>query len=126
MNCWSMIWGVLWPGETIPRDGYGQSMLDDIRSLARFQRASSRAMVWRAPNLEECRRYEAHPIIGRFGDFTYGIAEDDGRTWVARERAWYGWPDPLRYAVFALEPDGTIWCGRDVNTWPKAWTLTDK
>ena len=115
----------LWPtgkhGETVPGDGFGQSLLDDARFVWRFRACRRRAVEWRKPDDATRAFYDGHALIGRFGDGTLAVAEVDGRTWIVRERDWHGWPDPPRFVFFALEPDGRVWCARDFHVWPQAW-----
>jgi hypothetical protein len=101
-------------------DGFGQSFADDLRYRRRFRDCRKRAVSWRTPAPEERARWDAHPIVGRFGDVTLAVADVDGRAWVVRENDWYGWPDPNRYPFFVLEGE-TIWAATDFNAWPAAW-----
>ena len=111
----------LWPSNSA--DGMGQSLLEDLRYVWRFQACRKRAVSWRPPDAAERAQYETHPLFGRFGDHTIAVAEIEGRRWVVRERDWHGWPDPPRYVFFAIEPDGRIWVGYDFNSWPGlTWT----
>jgi hypothetical protein len=116
----------LWPtgkhGTPVDQDGFGQSLLDDFRYAVRFRAAKRRAVAWRTPDDAECAHFAAHPLVGRFGDGTIAVATVDGRTWIVRERDWYGWPDPPQFVFFALEPGGSVWSARDFHEWPKAWT----
>ena len=57
-----------------------------------------------------------------FGDGLHAVADADGRSWVVTERDWFGWPDPPRFAVFAFEPNGSVWMAFDFNTWPHCWS----
>ena len=107
----------------IPEDGFGQSLLDDVRFKVRFWQCRKTPAPWREPGRELALQYESHPIVGRFGDTTVATAVVVGRTWIARERDWYGWPDPPHYAFFALRPDGTIWAAADFHQWPVGWTI---
>mgnify|MGYP001255266027 CR=1 FL=1 len=107
-------------------DGFGQSLIDDVRFLWRFRSCRALPVVWRLPHQGEAASIEADPLFGRFGDCTEGVAEADGRLWVVRSRLWHGWPDPPEFVFFAREPDGSIWCARDFHTWPGAWTRPEK
>ncbi|MBN8913793.1 MAG: hypothetical protein J0H65_17390 [Rhizobiales bacterium] len=107
----------------VPQDGFGQSLLDDLRFLHRFRRCRTAPVAWRRPSRGEDAQYESHAVLGRFGDFTEAIATVDRRTWVVRERIFNGWPDPPRFAFFALEPDGAIWAAADFHQWPPGWSI---
>ena len=96
-------------------------MIDDVRFLVRFQRCRSRPVAWRVPDAEEIHRWQDHPVIGRFG-VMYAIAIIAGELWLVRERLWNGWPDPPRFAFFALSED-RIRVAADFHTWPQAWTI---
>ncbi|WP_420137845.1 hypothetical protein [Sphingomonas sp.] len=101
-------------------DGFGQSIVDDLRYLRRFRQCRRRAVLWRTPTAADEKTIEVHPVLGRFGDATIAVAEVDGRHWIVRERDWHGWPDPPRYVFFANEQDG-IWAAADFDGWPQAW-----
>ena len=103
-------------------DGFGQSLIDDAKFVLRFRACRSRDVVWRTPTDSEQAHWAGHPIAGRFGDDTLAVCEIDGRSWVVRERLFHGWPDPPRFAFFALEDDGRVWCARDFTQWPPRWT----
>jgi hypothetical protein len=102
-------------------DGFGQSHAQDLIYIARARRCRRQAVAWRAPTDEEAARWAAHPVVGRFGDGTVGVATVDGRNWVVRENDWWGWPDPDRYPFFVLDGDA-VWAATDFNDWPRAWT----
>ncbi len=102
-------------------DGFGQSLLDDLRFYWRFARCRTEAVTWRLPSVGEQARLNADPVAGRFGDITEAIADVGGRSWCVRSRMWHGWPDPPEYAFFAFDPDGAIWCARDFDHWPRTW-----
>jgi hypothetical protein len=104
-----------------PPDGFGQSLLDDLRFATRFRRCRKIEVAWRRPDDDEAKAIEADPIVGRFGDLTIGVAEIDGRRWIVRERDWHGWPDPPRFAFFVLD-QGEVWAGTDFDRWPSGWT----
>jgi hypothetical protein len=104
------------------QDGLGQTVLDDLRFVARFRRCSRMAVTWHVPSEAEARSDDEHGTIGRFGDETIAVAHVDGRRWIVRERDWHGWPDPPRYVFFA-EEGKTIWAARDFNKWPRRWRL---
>lgn len=93
-------------------DGFGQSMADDIRYLARFRRCRRQRVTWRVPTDDEVAAQDTHPLLGRFGDWPVLVAEVDGRRWSVRERIWHGWPDPARYAFFATQGE-EVWAGAD-------------
>jgi hypothetical protein len=107
----------------VPQDGFGQSLLDDLRFMHRFRPCRNAQIAWRKPTREEDANYDGHVIIGRFGDSTEAIAVVDQRTWIVRERTFYGWPDPPRFAFFALDAGGTIWAAADFHEWPRGWAI---
>jgi hypothetical protein len=107
--------------EDTPADGFGQSPADDVRFLVRFRTFKKAAIVWRRADAEEDSRYDAHPIIGRFGDSVFAVADHEGCQLVIRDRCWFGWPDPPEFAFFAIKDDG-IWAAIDFDAWPSKWT----
>ena len=115
----------LWPSrkpvETVPPDGFGQSLLDDARFVWRFRGCRQRSVAWRRPDDVERGHYDSHALFGRFGDGTFALANAEDRSWIVRERDWHGWPDPPQFVFFAVQPDGTIWCARDFHRWPQEW-----
>ena len=121
MGTWAELWRSVWSTGPLQPDGFGQSWADDVRFLYRFWQCWNRPVGWREPSDAERQCFDAHEIIGRFGDFTEKLAEVDGRSWVVRSRAFWGWPDPPQWVLFVVEPDGTIWCAADFNQWPGRW-----
>ena len=119
----SWLWSAFTRAPNIPEDGFGQSLLDDVCFKVRFWRCWKTPASWRKPSREQDTEYERHPILGRFGDATVAVTVVDQRKWVVRERDWHGWPDPPRYAFFALGPDDTIWAASDFHQWPVGWTI---
>lgn len=113
-------WSFLFP--THVEEGFGQSLADDCCFLWRFRGCRRAAAVWRLPSDDERRAIDAHAILGRFGDHTDVLADVGGRRWIARERDWFGRPDPPRWAFFALNTDGQIWAAADFNFWPGTWS----
>lgn len=110
-------------GWFVPRpidDGFGQSWLDDLRYQARFWRCRKTAITWRGPTQDECTAHGAHAIISRFGDDTIAVAQVGTQHWIVRERDFWGWPDPPRFAFFVSD-DGAIWAATDFNVWPTSW-----
>lgn len=107
-----------------PRDGFGQGIADDLRFLLRFRRCRHTPAAWGAPSPDEARHYDGHPVLGRFADATLAVTRVGGRLWVVRERDYFGWPDPPRFAFFALDPNGgRVWAAADFGNWPDPWTL---
>ena len=121
MEGWRLLWREFWSRDRVPPDGFGQSMAEDIRFHYRFWRCWNRPVVWRAPADEERQRYDTHAIIERFGDFTEAVTEVEGRSWVVRSRAFFGWPDAPEFVLFVVDADGAIWCAADFNQWPQGW-----
>jgi hypothetical protein len=107
---------------TVPNpEGLGQSWWRDLLWWWRFRQSRRIAISWFKPMAPDADRIERHPQIRRFGDITIAIAQFDGKQWIARERDWFGWPDPPRYVVFALQGE-TIWMARDFDRWPLSWS----
>lgn len=111
------------------REGFGQSILEDMRFLIRFRSCRSRTTLWRTPSDDERRALADHPIIGRFGDQTLLVADVEAdlraelraELWIVRDRDWWGWPDPPRYVFFALAEE-RIRVAADFYKWPAGWT----
>lgn len=101
--------------------GIGQSMLDDIRWSSRCRAYRRRAIVWTAPTADEEAAIVADPLLGRFGDTTVGIATIDGVRCIVRDRDWFGWPDPPRFAFMAREGERIV-AFADFHDWPSCWT----
>ena len=102
-------------------DGFGQSLFEDLQFLFRFLQCRRRIVVWRRPSTNEAAIVAAHPVFGRFGDATVAVADVDGARWIVRENDFYGWPDPPRYAFFAVEGDRITATG-GFTFWVKAWS----
>lgn len=115
-------WLIGFRGPDEPRDGFGQSLIDDLRFVARLRRCRRKSVRWETPSWEEARAWDNHPIVGRFGDMTIAIAVIEGRRCVLRDRDWFGWPDPPQYAVFILDGED-IWAAGDMNALPRGWTV---
>lgn len=105
----------------VEQDGFGQSLLDDVRFMIRFRSCRNRITCWRRPSDAECAEFDVHPIIGRFGDQTQFVATVGVEQWIVRDRDWWGWPDPSRYVFFAMQA-GRIRVAADFNTWPPLWS----
>ncbi len=103
-------------------DGFGQTLLDDLRFAVRFWRAAGMPVTWRRPTPAEAARIEADPVMSRFGDTTVAVATVNGQNWVIGERDWWGWPDPPRYVFFALRST-VIEIARDLHVIPRAWIM---
>jgi hypothetical protein len=103
-----------------PIAGFGQSFWEDLRYVFRFWIRRGRAITWRVPSDAEQRKLDAHPIIGRFGNQTRFVADVGTERWLVRDRDWWGWPDPPRYAYFVLDGDRLV-VAADFNAWPVAW-----
>lgn len=109
------------PTAVLDPDGLGQGWWIDLLWWWRFRQSRRSAISWFKPTPADEDRIESHPQIRRFGDVTIAIAKFDGKQWIARERDWFGWPDPPRYALFALQGE-TIWMARDFDRWPPSWS----
>lgn len=108
-------------GRSRDDDVIGQSMFDDIRWTSRCRAYRCRAIVWTAPTADEEAAIVADPLLGRFGDTTVGIATIDGVRCIVRDRDWFGWPDPPRFAFMARDGDRII-ASADFHDWPCCWT----
>ncbi len=104
------------------QQGIGQSLFDDLRFRKRFRDRRRTAAIWRDPIPAERAAIAAHPILQRFAIWVFAVTEVDGEHWVACERDWFGYPDPPRYAFFALSGE-TIRVAVDFWDWPNGWTL---
>lgn len=107
-------------------DGFGQSLLDDVRFAHRFRRLRSEALALTAPDPATARAIADDPLVGRFGDDTIAVGTVAGRSITIRERDWSGWPDPRRFVVFVCDPDGSVWCAKDFDRWLSGWTVDGK
>lgn len=101
-------------------DGFGQSLLADIRFARRFGRMKRQPVEWRAATAAEEDEILADPMLGRFADDVAALGEYEGMACVVLERLWHGWPDPPRYALFVVA-EGAIWAAADFDDWPAAW-----
>lgn len=109
-------------GRQIERDGFGQSLFDDLRFFVRHARLRRRAICWHSPYAEERSWLDEHEVWRRFGDETIGTANVDGLACYVRERIWFGWPDPPQYVVLAFDNTGHIAIAMDFAIWPTAWS----
>lgn len=103
-----------------PLAGFGQSVWEDLCFVFRFWSRRRRLVAWRAPSDAELREFDADPVIGRFGDQTRLVADVGAERWLVRDRLWWGWPDPPRYAFFVLKGQ-RILVAADFNAWPTGW-----
>lgn len=102
-------------------DGFGQSLLADIRFARRFARMKRAEIDWREPTAGEEDEILADPMLGRFADDVTALGEYEDRACVVLERLWHGWPDPPRYVLFVVD-DGQVWAAADFDAWPSAWS----
>ena len=109
-----------WRGRPADIDGFGQTILEDFRFFWQFRRCRNVPVFWRRPTIEEKNAQSKHEVIGRFGDEAYAVADMQGELWIVRERDFHGWPDPPRYAFFAVRGD-QIWIAKDFDVWPRQW-----
>ena len=103
-------------------DGYGQSLLADLRSWDRYRTLRKGSIEWAKLLDRDAAAIEADPFIGRFADSVVGVATIDARSAIIMERMWSGWPDPPRYALFVIDA-GAIWAAQDFDAWPSRWKL---
>jgi hypothetical protein len=101
-------------------DGYGQSLVDDIKSASRFRTLKKDAIVWQRPDTWSGDLEADFPILDRFGD-VYCWQHADGEDRVIIDRIWHGWPDPPEYAVFAFDAARQIMWATDFDQWPARW-----
>ena len=106
----------------LPEDGLGQSMVTDLKWMKRFRSAVKRSVAWTKPVEEDNRRFGAVLDVDKFGDFVLAAARVDDQRWFVIERFWNGWPDPPKFAFFAIEPNNSIWAAADFHHWPKRWS----
>lgn len=64
-------------------DGVGQSLLRDILFWLRFRRCRARETIWQSLAAENKKIWDDHPVVGKFGDFTYATSVVDRRDWVS-------------------------------------------
>lgn len=102
-------------------DGFGQSLIMDIRFARRFAGMKRAAIEWREPSAGEEAEILDDPMLGRFADDVAALSEYEGRACVVMERLWHGWPDPPRYVLFVVD-DGKVWAAADFDAWPPTWT----
>ena len=117
INVWKGFWGTDAPAQ----DGYGQSVMDDLRSARRFRRLRKLPIIWQAPDQWPGDIDADFPILDRFGDGVIAWHQADTETWIIIDRLWHGWPDPPEYAWLVFDQEGQIIAGYDFDTWPKAW-----
>jgi len=102
-------------------DGFGQSLLADLRYARRFRRMRRTAIAWREPTASEESEILADPLLGRFADDVFALGDHENRACLVMERLWHGWPDPPRYVLFVVD-DGEVWAAADFDSWPRAWS----
>lgn len=103
-------------------DGFGQTMIEDIRYYLRSRKCRQMQVRWRRPLPDEVATWHAHPLVNRFADDLLGLAEVDGRAWIVKDRMWSGWPDPPEYCFFVMDGD-QVWAVADFDRWPNDWML---
>ncbi|MEO0912709.1 MAG: hypothetical protein AAFY59_06950 [Pseudomonadota bacterium] len=104
-----------------PRDGLAPNFWVDTLWEWRFRRARRRVLAWCAPTEDDRAFWAGRADLAPYGDWLDCVTDVDGRRWFAVSRDWHGWPDPPEFAVFALEPSGTVWMARDFANWPRVW-----
>lgn len=102
-------------------DGLGQSWLTDLLWWAGFMRRRRIAVAWQTPDAAAWALWRSDPRLDGFGDLVYAVARPAPERWLVVERDWFGWPDPPRFAFFALGSGGSIVCAQDFNVWPARW-----
>ena len=102
-------------------DGLGQSSVTDLKWIKRFKEVSRRNIAWRTPIASDIARFEAFQELQKFGDFLVAAADTAAQHLFVVERIWNGWPDPPRFAFFAISGDHTIWAAADFHRWPRRW-----
>lgn len=105
-------------------DGFGQNLIDDARWLLRGRALRGKPIVWRRPDYDEGRAIADDPFLGHFADTVTALAWVDGLACVVLERTWHGWPDPPRFALFAMR-NRQIEIAIDFADWPAAWRLDE-
>ncbi len=115
------LWRAVFGPDPEPQDGYGQSLIDDIRSAHRFRALRRQAIVWQPPSQWPGNLDTDFPTLERFGDGALCWHSDGGETRVIIDRMWHGWPDPPEFAIFAFDSERQIVWATDFMTWPQAW-----
>lgn len=114
-------WNAFWTTDAELHDGYGQSLMDDLRSARRFCKLRKQSIIWQAPDQWPGDIYAQFPSLDRFGDGIVGWHEAVSQTMIIIDRLWHGWPDPPEYAWLMFDEGGRIIAGYDFNTWPQTW-----
>jgi hypothetical protein len=115
------LWHALVGPSPEQRDGYGQSLLDDIASARRFSLLQREAITWQQPDSWPGRLEDDFPILDRFGDGALCWHRGDDEDRVIIDRMWYGWPDPPEFAIFAFDTERRIVWATDFDHWPVPW-----
>lgn len=103
-------------------DGFGQRFFEDFRFISRARKLRKTPMEWRKPSRDEEQQILADPFLGAFADDAIALAWHDGHACLVLERMWHGFPDPPRYAVFAML-ESKIRLAADFHDWPACWML---
>ncbi len=115
---WHFIWGI--PSES--QDGYGQNMLQDLRSALRFRAVSRQTISWSSIKAYRGDASIDFPVLDRFGDGIIAYYRNQEEDWFIIDRIWHGWPDPPEFAFFAFDSQKQIVTGQDFGCWPVTWT----
>lgn len=116
------LWRVLWGTAPETGDGYGQSLIDDVRSAARFRSLAKQSIDWLPVEAYPGDAYKDFPEIDRFGDSCFAYRRADNEDWFIVDRFWHGFPDPPEFAFLAFDQQRQIVTGYDFADWPDRWS----
>ncbi|RIV91919.1 hypothetical protein D2V17_02485 [Aurantiacibacter xanthus] len=109
-------------GSASSKDGYGQTLADDLRALISFRRLRKVQLTWQDPASYAGDIHARFPLIRRFGDTVEAYRPEGDEHWFIISRDWFGWPDPPEFALLCFTADGRIAMGHDFHHWPQSWT----
>jgi len=78
---------------------------------------------WSAASKLHSEWHQSHGPLLEFGDFLIATAHVGPEWWLLIERAWFGYPDPPRFAYLAFSDDGKQVAAGDLDTVPQVWTF---
>jgi hypothetical protein len=115
------MWRAVFGPDDAGNDGYGQSLIDDIRSARRFRALRRQAIEWHPPSDWRGNFASDFPILDRFGDGVLCWHSANGEDRIIIDRMWHGWPDPPEFAIFAFDEARAIAWATDFHHWPETW-----
>ncbi len=84
------LWRAVFGPDPQSHDGYGQSLVDDIRSARRYRALCGQAVIWQRPDQWAGDIETDFPILDRFGDGVLCWHADGNETRVIIDRMWHG------------------------------------